>query len=350
MAATIKQIAQEAGVSCGTVDRALHGRPGVNAKVAARILEIARKYDYRPNTFAKALANSGKNRKIAVLVHAYGNEFYSEVVSGMEAAAAEYSNYGIELEPHFLKGYDAVRQYDTLKEIASSAPTGLIITPIDDGRIAGQLSRMSKNRTLVVTLNADIADADRFCYVGCDYYSSGQTAAALFGMMFPKGSPVSIVIVAGSLRQSGHKQRIKGFNDAIKNDYPNITVSDILENDDDNELSQRLIRRLYTERSAPDGIYFCAGGISGGLKAVREFSEAHPPRIITVDETGPVRRALQDGTVQATITQDPFRQGYQAVKVICDKALFGTDPSQQSIIMQNEVKLRYHILPQNREE
>ena len=47
MAVTLQQIAEFAGVSRGTVDRALHNRGRVNPEVAARIRKIADELGYR---------------------------------------------------------------------------------------------------------------------------------------------------------------------------------------------------------------------------------------------------------------------------------------------------------------
>ena len=46
MAVTIRMIAEKAGVSRGTVDRALNNRPGVNAEVAAHVRRIAKELNY----------------------------------------------------------------------------------------------------------------------------------------------------------------------------------------------------------------------------------------------------------------------------------------------------------------
>ena len=59
MRATIKMIAERAGVSIGTVDRVLHDRPYVKAEVRERILQVMEELDYRPNRMASALATSG---------------------------------------------------------------------------------------------------------------------------------------------------------------------------------------------------------------------------------------------------------------------------------------------------
>ena len=52
---TIKDIAAEAGVSTGTVHRALYGKKGISDTVRHRILDICAAHDYQTNTAASAL-------------------------------------------------------------------------------------------------------------------------------------------------------------------------------------------------------------------------------------------------------------------------------------------------------
>ena len=65
MRATIKMIAEKAGVSIGTVDRVLHDRPYVKAEVKERVPKVMEELDYRPNHMASALATSGTTRRFA---------------------------------------------------------------------------------------------------------------------------------------------------------------------------------------------------------------------------------------------------------------------------------------------
>ena len=58
MAVTLKQIAEIAGVSRGTVDRALHDRGRVSPEVAERVRRIAEELGYHPNAVGQALARS----------------------------------------------------------------------------------------------------------------------------------------------------------------------------------------------------------------------------------------------------------------------------------------------------
>jgi LacI family transcriptional regulator len=54
---TLSDIAKIAGVTIGTVDRAMHNRPGISEETRKRILEIAKKYNYRPDLIGRSLSS-----------------------------------------------------------------------------------------------------------------------------------------------------------------------------------------------------------------------------------------------------------------------------------------------------
>ena len=63
----IKDIAEEAGVSIGTVDRVLHDRGEVNKETKEKILDLVEKLNYTPNLVAKSLSLK-KALRIALLL------------------------------------------------------------------------------------------------------------------------------------------------------------------------------------------------------------------------------------------------------------------------------------------
>ena len=65
--ATIKDIAQKAGVSIGTVDRVLHNRGMVNEQTKQRILAVIKELDYHPNQAAQGLAGMSKDKARTML-------------------------------------------------------------------------------------------------------------------------------------------------------------------------------------------------------------------------------------------------------------------------------------------
>ena len=52
----IKDIAEQAGVSVGTVDRVLHNRPNVSEIARKKVEEVLDSINYKPNMYASALA------------------------------------------------------------------------------------------------------------------------------------------------------------------------------------------------------------------------------------------------------------------------------------------------------
>ena len=86
MAVTIQQIADLAGVSRGTVDRALNNRGRIRPEVAEKIKEIAKELGYQPNMAAKALSTANHALQIGVIIQYAETPFMKAVLEGTESA------------------------------------------------------------------------------------------------------------------------------------------------------------------------------------------------------------------------------------------------------------------------
>jgi LacI family transcriptional regulator len=83
---TIKDVARQAGVSIATVSRAYNGSPRVSEPTARRVLEVAERLDYWPNSAARSLSTR-RTHVIGVLLPDLYGEFFSEVIRGVDHAA-----------------------------------------------------------------------------------------------------------------------------------------------------------------------------------------------------------------------------------------------------------------------
>jgi DNA-binding LacI/PurR family transcriptional regulator len=83
---TIFDIAREAEVSIATVSRALGEAPNPRSKKQRKVIEIAKKYNFRPSIVAGGL-NRGKTKLLGVILPEIAHPFYCEIFSVAEAEA-----------------------------------------------------------------------------------------------------------------------------------------------------------------------------------------------------------------------------------------------------------------------
>ena len=85
---TIKQIAEQAGVSVATVSRALTGSRAVQPEHRERVLQVARRLGYAPNTAARSLVKKDTGA-IGVIVNNLHDPFFHDLILGFESGAEE---------------------------------------------------------------------------------------------------------------------------------------------------------------------------------------------------------------------------------------------------------------------
>ena len=126
--ARIKDIAELAGVSRGTVDRVLNNRSGVSPQTAEKIKEIAKALDYRPNKAGLALAAQKKKNKIGIVLFSRNNPFFDEVSEGVQAKARELADYGVTTLTRRVE-FDLAAQLAAIDELLDKGIHGLSLLP-----------------------------------------------------------------------------------------------------------------------------------------------------------------------------------------------------------------------------
>jgi LacI family transcriptional regulator len=86
MATTLADIANEVGVSKMTVSRAINNHPAISVETRERILEVARRLNYRPNQHARALSTK-RSYLIGLIVPDLMHSYFAELAKSIEAVA-----------------------------------------------------------------------------------------------------------------------------------------------------------------------------------------------------------------------------------------------------------------------
>ena len=124
--ATIKQVAEQAGVSPATVSRVLTGTPGVGADARARVLRVVADLDYRPNRLASNLRRR-TTETLGVVVSDIENPHFTQMVRAVEDAA-----YGRGFRVLLCNTDEtAEKQRAYLEVLAAERVLGVILAPSD---------------------------------------------------------------------------------------------------------------------------------------------------------------------------------------------------------------------------
>lgn len=336
---TIKQIAELCGVSRGTVDRVLNHRGNVKEEKKQLILATAKKLHYHPNLAGKSLAARKKHQRIGVVIPSIDVHFFDDVLHSMRKEANKMLDYGIEVLWREMKGFDVEEEIQLIQEIKDQVQA-LIIDPINDERIAGQINECVKEGKLVVTINNDIADSLRHCYVGSNYVQGGRTAAGLLKMLRPHD--VKAAIFLGSYRMLGHHQRLDGFLDLFQNDST-FQCLGIKETNDDDFVAYAQAQKMLQEHPELNTFYVISSGASYGIAKAVVASGRHDITFIVFDTIPTTIQMMHRHIIQAAIYQHPHQQGIISMRIAFDYLVKGEYPSKSQHLLRNEIRILENV-------
>ncbi|MCR5032036.1 MAG: substrate-binding domain-containing protein [Lachnospiraceae bacterium] len=315
--ATIKDVAAKAGVSRGTVDRVLNHRGNVNPETEQRIREVMKELNFTPNKAGMALAAQKKKCCIGIILFSKKNPFFDQVLEGFQDKSRELAFYGCSIYVQRV-AYDPQAQLSAIEACKKHPVDGLILTPYNDPIIHKEINALTKAGIPVMTVNSDIEHTNRLCYVGSDYYQSGQAGAALMEKLTT--GDVNLGIINGDLKILCHKQRMAGFTDHLKGNR-RFKLTDRGDNFDDDLRSQVLVESMLEKHPEINALFFTAAGVYGGCKAVQKVMEETGRQftIVTFDEVPTTVELIKKGIVSATICQEPYWQGARSLELMFEK-------------------------------
>lgn len=337
---TSKELASLAGVSRGTIDRVLNNRGGVNPATKERILALVEQTGYQKNSVGSALSSQKNHIRIGVILNGDGNMFFNDVLSGVNEQAKHLISFGCEVRVESVKATPK-QQLHSIQVLLDWGMHGLIISPCNDSQVADCINSLIAERGIpVITVNTDIESSGRLCYVGSDFFRSGQTAAGLLGL-FMRGVG-NIGIISGYENILCHTERIRGFLECTTRKYPNLTVVATLENKDDEVESYIQTKQLLETHPELNAIFFVAGGVYGGCRAILEKNRTDLCAIC-FDLPEKTKEMIQNGLISAAICQEPITQGAKSVELMYHYLSKRTLPEKEYYYLDLNIKILENI-------
>ena len=328
--ATIKEIAEKAGVSRGTVDRVIHKRGRVDKEVEERVNRIIDSLSYRPNRAGQTLAASKKSHKTGVIMPSLSNPFFCDIKRGMEEASVKS---GLSLSFHHYSGYEERETIMVLKETLNEGVDSLLLTVPDTAFI---VKTVEDSKCPFGCVNSGLSSDKCLFYSGPDYRKKGMINAGLLALVSSSFQP-NILFLRGSEAMKGHKEILEGFIQALNERKVDYSIQKDIETNDDDENTELLTRKALSENSDINTIFISTSGVKGVMRAIGERQLL----VFSSDDTDDVCRLVNSGRIKWTVSQEPFLQGYNAVMKMSDYLISHEKP--ESFIARNIVKIKENI-------
>ncbi len=254
--------------------------------------------------------------------------FWNIAAAGVRAAAADFDvDCEILMPPKGL-----VDQQRMIEAQIANGVQGIAVSPIDAENQVGFLNDIARTTNLI-TQDSDAPKSDRICFVGMNNYTAGRQAGTLVKEAMPEGG--SVMIFVGRLEQLNAQQRRQGLIDELL-DRPEQTLEDLKIDPQGAEIEGEKYTILGTrtdnfdypkaKSNAEDTIAAfddlgCMVGLFAYnppmcLEAIKNAGKIGEIKVVGFDEQDATLQGIIDGTVYGTISQQPYKYGYESVRIL----------------------------------
>jgi ribose transport system substrate-binding protein len=234
-------------------------------------------------------------------------DFWTIARRGVEKADAELSD--VETEFRLTSDGTATEQQRVVDDLLTKGVAGIAISPVDPANQVAMIDAAAK-QAIVFTQDSDAPQSQRTLYIGTDNLAAGRQAGQLIRDAIPEGGTVMLFV--GKLDAQNARERVQGIRDALA--ASNIRILDVRTDDVDDvrakaNAADTLVR--YPEIKGLVGLWSYNGPAI--LNAVREAGKVGKVKIIAFDEADETLAGISAGAIEATVVQQPYEFGYQAI-------------------------------------
>lgn len=317
---TLKDIAELAQVSRGTVDRVIHGRGKVSKDVYTKVKNILDKVDYRPNLVAQTL-KKGELFRIAVLMPDYRIEnYWKRAVEGVDKAIEDYASIGVKIELYLFNPYESKSYREKYEEILSKGFTAVLFAPYFYKESLDFMTKCKAAKLHYFTFNTFIEDSGALSHIGQDLIQSGKIAASLMRKVLGPRLQYLVMHINEEIENSRHMQdKERGFIQYMNEHGADPNQIHVLTIDNKKETEAKLISYL-TEVDDLKGIYVTTSKVWLVAEILQKHSMEHI--LIGYDLLDENVKYLETGNIDFLIFQNPKQQTHIGISTIIDHVVF----------------------------
>ena len=247
------------------------------------------------------------------------SDYWTIARKGVEKADCEMGNVTVDFK---MPGSgQADEQKRLIDDLLSTGVKGIAMSPVDPDNQTQFINDTSK-KALVITQDSDAPNSDRALYIGTDNVAAGREAGKLIKEALPNGGKIMVFVGKSDARNA--KERYDGIKEALQGS--NVEIVDLRTDDADRaraktNAADALVK--YPDVVAMVGLWSYNGPAI--LNAIKDANKIGQVKIICFDEEDETLAGVKDGSIYATVVQQPYEFGYQSVQIMAK--ILGGDKS-----------------------
>ncbi|MGC1869595.1 MAG: LacI family DNA-binding transcriptional regulator [Acidobacteriaceae bacterium] len=333
----MKQIAQMAGVSLGTVSHVINNSARVREPLRQRVLEAVDALRYQPSALARGLRRD-KTNMIGMVIPDVTNPFFPAVVRGAEDTA-------------FANGYRLVlcntdnshtKELEHLEQLRTYLPAGLIIIPASFDKLSEEIESFRSSGAAVVFLDRMPRN-----WKGDSVTVSNEDGAFRAVEYLIQLGHERIACITGPLHLPNAQERLAGYQRALKLAGLSYPEGYVRESTFDRTGGYKDALVLLRLRDRPTAIFAQNDLMAmGTLLAIRELQLRCPHDVSVIGFDDLDVTELMDPTL-ASVRQSGYQMGATAVQMLLDRVNVDeirAAPGRHRVL-ETELRIRKSVAP-----
>ena len=327
---TIKDIAELAGVSKGTVDRVIHKRGKVSKKSYDKVVKLLEEIDYHPNPIARNLKNNKIYTIVVIFPDPNEDSFWRPCLDSIHEIKSEFKLFGILIDTTFFNPANTTSFKRACELVESQAPDAVLVAPIFYTETIKAIKRFNALNIMVSTFNNQIKTDGIVNFVGQDLFQSGRTAARLIDLITPPNAEILIIHIDEAFNNALHMQeKESGFRKYFEETENNALTLKTF-NKKKSELKE-LIGNYAKHPHKTFGIFITTSKAYLVAEIIQHL-DAKNISVIGYDLLNKNIDHLKNKTIQFLIHQNPKRQSYLGLTYLIEHFLFNKKIKPQKLL------------------
>lgn len=315
---TIKDIAEIAGVSVGTVDRVLHNRANVSQSAREKVEKALKNMNYHPNVYASALAYN-KSYTFYLLMPIHESEAYwEEIEQGAQKAIETRRDFHIDVKIMYYERFNNDSFIEQYKKCIEQNPDGVIIVPVELDVTKVFTDSLHDKQIPFILLDSYMPDLKPLSFWGQDSFCSGYFAAKMLMLIASEEQQIMLLkqVKNGQVTSKQQRNREVGFRHYMKDHYPNIEIVELQIPFKSTKRKYDIILKEFFD--AHPQIHHCIT-LNSKAHIVGEYllrNNIRNVQIMGYDMVAKNAKCLKEGSISFLIAQHGYQQGFSCVDTL----------------------------------